>query len=346
MLDKIIVKQVAKGIFFKFICVNLIGFIFGLIVDGLTTFVYWDKYLAYSSTAGLSLWLGNEYLSKCLDRKYSWFEFPIRKLVLRLVVSLTFSTIVITILYLHIWFNVLHRPNLTHFLEYNKFSFLFFYIVTTVIMLVLHTVDFFRSWQVAALNEEKLKKESIALQLQALKNQVDPHFLFNSLNTLTSLIETDSKKAISFVKQLSDMFRYMLNRDSRELIDIDSELGFVKAYIFLQQIRFGENLKIQINIQDSNFYVLPVSLQMLIENAIKHNEVSSEFSLVITIYDDEEYVYVSNTIQPKILETPSKGIGLDNLKTRYSFFTDNKVVIGTDNDIFCVKLPKLNYSDV
>lgn len=344
MAKKHSIKEICKGLIFKLVIVNMIGFTAGLIMEGFNVFNYWDRYLIFASLIGLSLWVGNEYLSGIVDRRYSWIDFPTRKLVLRLVVSLTYSTLVIVSLYLFNWYYILKKPDLTNFWQHNKSSFFVFYISTIIIMLVYHTVDFFRSWQKAALNEERLKRESIALQLQALRNQVDPHFLFNSLNTLTSLIDTDPKKAITFVKQLSNMFRYMLDRDSKEIINIGSELHFVQAYIFLQQIRFGENLKVEIDIKDQNFYVLPISLQLLIENAIKHNEVSSEFPLRVNIKDDEEYVWVSNLIHPKILETPSKGIGLENLKNRYKYFSDREVEVNTFKGNFIVKLPKIKCS--
>lgn len=327
----------------RLLIVNLIGFGIGLFVDGFEIFSYWHRYIAYSSIIGMSLWLGNEYFSCLLDEKYSWLEFPVRKLVLRLVFSLAYSTVILVILYMFIWFFIHKKTDLSNFFNYNRFSFLIFYAATVIVMLVYHSIAFFRSWQAAAINEEKLKKESMALQLQALRNQVDPHFLFNSLNTLTSLIETDSRKAIVFVKQLSDMFRYMLDRDSKELIDIDSEINFVKAYVFLQQMRFGDNLNIEISLSGKNFYVLPISLQMLIENAIKHNEISSEFPLTVRISEENEYLVVTNKLQPKILETPSKGIGLSNLKVRYHFFTAKEVIVEQDQFCFRVKLPKLNY---
>lgn len=327
----------------RLLIVNLIGFGIGLFVDGFEILNYWHRYIAYSSVIGMSLWLGNEYFSCLIDKKYSWLEFPVRKLVLRLVFSLAYSTIIMVILYMFIWFFIYKKTDLSNFFNHNRFSFLIFYAATVIVMLVYHSIAFFQSWQAAAINEEKLKKESMALQLQALRSQVDPHFLFNSLNTLTSLIETDSRKAIVFVKQLSDMFRYMLDRESKELIDIDSEIKFVKAYVFLQQMRFGSNLTVEIALTGNNFYVLPISLQMLIENAIKHNEISAEFPLTISISEEEDYVVVTNKLQPKILETPSKGIGLSNLKVRYNFFTNKEVIVMQEQNNFIVKLPKLNY---
>ncbi len=331
-------KELFKRLFF----VNLIGFFIGFFIDGFGIFEFWNRYLLYSSVIGMSLWLGNEYFAIYIDKKYTWLQYPLRKLILRLLFSLAYSTFIMILLYMFIWFFIFHKPDLTNFFQYNRVSFLIFYAATLIVMLIYHSIAFFQSWQAAALNEEKLKKESVSLQLQALRNQVDPHFLFNSFNTLTSLIENDSKKAVVFVKQLSEMYRYMLDRDSREVIDIASELRFVESYIYLQKMRFGNNLKIEIDIRDQSFYVLPISLQMLIENAIKHNEVSAEFPLHVRISDDSEFLVVFNKIQPKMLETPSKGIGLQNLKVRYKFFTEKELEIENNGEIFTVKIPKLN----
>jgi sensor histidine kinase YesM len=322
--------------------VNLIGFFIGFFIDGAEIFEYWNRYIIYSSVIGMSLWLGNEYFAIYIDKKYTWLQYPARKLVLRLVFSLVYSTFIMMLLYMFIWFFIFHKPDLTNFFQYNRLSFLIFYAATLIVMLIYHSIAFFQSWQAAALNEEKLKKESISLQLQALRNQVDPHFLFNSFNTLTSLIEKEPKKAVVFVKQLSEMYRYMLDRDSREVIDIASELRFVESYVYLQQMRFGDNLKVEMNIQDRSFYVLPISVQMLIENAIKHNEVSSEFPLLVEVSDDPDFLKISNKIQPKMLETPSNGIGLQNLKVRYQFFTEKALEVEEHDGMFTVKIPKLN----
>lgn len=333
--------QITLGFLRRLLYVNLIGIGIGAFISGSDVITYWKIYLLYSSIIGMTLWVGNEQFSCYIDKKYSWLEFPVRKLILRFSFSLVYSTVVMIVLYMCIWFFIYKKPNLTHFFEYNRFSFLIFYSCTIIVMLIFHSIGFFRAWQKAALSEEKLKKESIALQLQALRNQVDPHFLFNSLNTLTSLIETNPKKATSFVKQLSDMFRYMLDRSEKELVDIESELSFMQSYVFLQQMRFGDNLKVNVSITDRHFSILPITLQMLVENAIKHNEISVEFPLAVDVYDDDSFVIVKNAIQPKMLETPSKGIGLENLKVRYRFFTDKEVVVVCVGNEFFVKIPKL-----
>jgi sensor histidine kinase YesM len=332
------------GLLRRLLIVNFIGFFIGAISNGRMVLDYWAEYFLYSTIIGMSLWLGNEAFSKFIDTKMSWLKYPFRKLMLRIVFSLVYSTLVLVVIYLTIWFRVQHHTSLEGFLRHNRISFVIFYACTVIILLVYHSITFFKAWQATALNEERLKKESIAFQLQALRNQLDPHFLFNSLNTLTSLIEVDSAKAITFVKRLSDMFRYMLDRNSSELIDIRSELKFVEAYIYLQQMRYGDNLKVEIEVKDQTFYVLPVSLQLLIENAIKHNEISGEFPLLVRMYDVDDFVVVCNRLQPKISGSSSGGIGLQNLKERYRFFTDKEVTINSAAGEFVVKLPKLSIS--
>lgn len=180
------------------------------------------------------------------------------------------------------------------------------------------------------------------LQLQTLRNQVNPHFLFNSLNTLTSLIEKDQQLAINFVKQLSDMFRYMLEQETRQTVGIQEELKFLESYTYLQQMRFGDNLRIHITIADNHQNIVPLSLQLLVENALKHNEVSEEKPFEINIFAEEEYIVVQNPLQPKMLDVPSKGIGLKNLIARYKFLTDKEVLVLSDETDFIVKLPKLH----
>jgi two-component system LytT family sensor kinase len=329
----------------RLIIVNLIGFGIGFLIGGNVIISYWKIYVLYSGLIGLSLWYGNEALACFIDKKYSWFEFPVRKLILRILSSLIYSTFVMVVLYMCIWFFMLHKTNLTNFYEYNKWSFLIFYACTVIIMLFIHSISFFKSWQIAAVNEERLKKESVILQLQALRNQVHPHFLFNSFNTLTSLIEKDKNLAITFVKELSDMFRYMLEKDSNETVNIPEEVKFLESYIYLQKMRFGDNLKISINIRDNNHNLVPLSLQMLVENALKHNEVSDEKPFWINIFEDSDYVIVQNPIQPKLLEVPSKGIGLQYLLSRYKFLSAKEMLVLSNESEFIVKLPKLFIPD-
>ncbi|NJK94291.1 MAG: hypothetical protein HC905_04520 [Bacteroidales bacterium] len=140
--------------------VNIIGFFIGYFIDGSDVFLHWKNYLLYSSIIGMALWSGNEWFSVQVDKRYSWLENPIRKLVLRVVFSLLYSTVVMVIIYMSLWFFVHHNRDLTNFYQYNRLSFLIFYGCTVIVMLIFHSVAFFQSWQKAALNEERLKKKA------------------------------------------------------------------------------------------------------------------------------------------------------------------------------------------
>jgi LytS/YehU family sensor histidine kinase len=212
--------------------------------------------------------------------------------------------------------------------------------VTFIISLFMHGRAFLGNWKAAELNSAELQKESMKAQFDSLKSQVNPHFLFNSLNALTNLIYDDQDKAARFVKQLSEVYRYVLDTQGKEVVSLDEEVRFLKSYLFLQQIRFGDKLKVDLDLKASNAKVAPLVLQMLVENAIKHNVISMEQPLTIKIYSDTTQVVVENNIQKKnVLPEESTGIGLENIKKRYSFLTSNGVAITDNGQFFRVALP-------
>jgi LytS/YehU family sensor histidine kinase len=174
---------------------------------------------------------------------------------------------------------------------------------------------------------------------------VNPHFLFNSLNVLTSLIERDRKASVQYVKQLADVFRYVLDQNVKELVPVETEMKFINSYIFLQQIRFGDNLKTSITIKNDDFLIVPMALQILIENAVKHNEISAERPLDITICDDEQYLIVENNVQPRNYLPDSNQLGLKTLEFQYEFLSGKKIEVICEDGTFVVKLPKIKNND-
>ena len=148
--------------------------------------------------------------------------------------------------------------------------------ITIVISLFMEGRAFLNNWRKAALDAERLQKENARAQYDALKNQVNPHFLFNSLNALTQLVYEDQDKAATFIKQLSEVYRYVLDTREKELVTIDEELSFIRSYLFLQQIRFGQKLQISILVDSRDTLLPPLALQILVENAIKHNIISED----------------------------------------------------------------------
>jgi LytS/YehU family sensor histidine kinase len=211
-------------------------------------------------------------------------------------------------------------------------------VVVIIIALVLYIQEFFISWRESVKNEESLEREKLALQYEALKNQVNPHFLFNSLNTLTGLIGKDAERAQLFVKQLSDIYRYILEQKDRELVPLETELNFVDNYISLMKIRFGKNLKVEKNIPSGKSYrIIPLSLQMLVENAIKHNIISREKPLNIIMELNKECLQVKNNLQRKssILHEEVEAWekhGLANLKSRYAYLSKGQLMVNGSVD--------------
>lgn len=201
--------------------------------------------------------------------------------------------------------------------------------------------------QQTAIENQRLRAESISNQYEALKNQLNPHMLFNSLNTLQSLIRETPCRALDYTQELSRVLRYTLQSNESRLVALREEIEFSQAYIFLLKMRYEEHLSFEIATDErlAGYLLPPMSLQLLIENAIKHNEISTLKPLVINIRTEEESLLVSNPIQPKFTGSTGTGIGLDNLSRRYQLLMRRDVEITTDGDCFRVRLPLLK-SDV
>lgn len=194
----------------------------------------------------------------------------------------------------------------------------------------------------SARETEIIQKELIAARFEGLKNQVNPHFLFNSFSVLSSLVETDSKKAVEFISKLSDMYRYILENDERMLVSISEELAFLDDYIFLLEMRHAEGIVIQKNLSSKNLKTMipPMSLQILVENAVKHNAFSPEDPLVITIHNEgEKFIVVENKKREKNDLVHSTGIGLKNLSKRLALTLKKGLEVVEDSKMFRVKLP-------
>ena len=195
--------------------------------------------------------------------------------------------------------------------------------------------------KIADVENETLRAENMSSRYEALKNQLDPHFLFNSLNTLRSLIGDDAEKAEDFNQQLSGVLRYTLQ--NKEVVTLAEELDCVRSYCRMMKMRYGDNLLFDHCIDHDtydDYYVLPLSIQGLIENAIKHNVISSKQPLTVHVYtDDNKHLIISNKIQQKIGKEDGAGIGLANLSERYRIKWNEKVEIFDDGKIFSVTLP-------
>jgi PAS domain S-box-containing protein len=204
--------------------------------------------------------------------------------------------------------------------------------------------SYFSELQIKKTELLQLQKENLQSQFEMLKNQVNPHFLFNSLNVLTSLISVDPETAEKFTGQLSKVYRYVLEHRSDDLVQLSTELEFLKSYTFLLGIRFGDKLEVNYNIDNEllESKVPPLSMQILIENAIKHNIFTSRTPLIIDIFADEEnYLNVVNNLQKREKNMESTGLGLINIANRYSYFTEKKTSFGIEDNSFVARIPLL-----
>ena len=263
---------------------------------------------------------------------------PKKKMRIVIIVVLSFiATIVISYIFTKVSVLFHSAENDTAFFFRNMIRDLFIALVTVFsaqIMLLS------RKQQQSAVENQKLLAESMQSRYQALKNQIDPHFLFNSLNTLNALIKSDPEKAQEYVLQLSHVFRYILQQET--IINVVNELDFTFAYCSLMKIRYGDNLEFDFMIDPDyeEYKIIPLSLQLLVENAIKHNIITAKQPLTVTVYSDENNgITVSNKIQPKKDVTTGTGIGLSNLSERYRLLTKKEIEISNTEVYFSVRIP-------
>lgn len=189
---------------------------------------------------------------------------------------------------------------------------------------------------------EEREKGVAQAQFESLKNQINPHFLFNSLNVLASLVHVDADLSEKFIDQLARSYRYLLEQKDKDLVPLKTEIAFVHSFTFLLKIRFEEKLKVNIRLdkETMNYYVAPLTLQLLIENAVKHNVISAETPLVIDIYNEgDEFLVVSNNLQLRDKLLPSTGVGQNNIKFRYKLFTQTEVAFAVNNNQYTVRIP-------
>lgn len=279
-----------------------------------------------------------------LDPLLPWIEKPVQRFVASLLSVIVYTTLVVYGLDLIIDIFIMGK-SASQAIQYLNYASLTFSIsITLGINTFMHGRAFLLEWRQASIDIEKLRTEQVFTQFQSLKNQVNPHFLFNSLNALSSLVYDDQEKAVEFIRKLSQVYRYVLDKKDEEVVPISDEVSFLQNYIFLQKIRFGDNLIYQFNQKTEGGCVPPLSLQLLVENAIKHNVISDSHQLIIDVEIDVDYCTVRNNIKEK-LEKDSTGIGLNNLKERYKYLSDKVVELNNDGKEFVVKIPVLDFQE-
>jgi sensor histidine kinase YesM len=327
-------KKQAKDILIIFLV--SVPFLFITCSTCLTDFDTFIIILPVNFAFWLILWKGNALTSNLIDKLYNWIDQPLQRLIGGIVGHTAYTTLaVFCIFHLFELFGIqMGRIEYTLTISIG---------VTFVITLVLQSVSFLQSWREMAVKSERMNKDVAVAKYEALKNQVNPHFLFNSLNALSNLVYEDADQANQFITKLSQVYRYVLESKDKDLVELETEMKFIHSYLFLQKIRFGDSLQITENVKPAHSYFIPpLSIQMLLENSIKHNIVSREDPLEVRIFLENDYLVVENTLQKKTIpKSELSNIGLSNIQARYSFFTDKPVIIKDSDGIFSVSLPLL-----
>lgn len=273
--------------------------------------------------------------------KISWTEQPLRRLlvtifltvIVTLIVAYVVGSVVAFITYGVSPIDVLLNPDVGYYITVL--------IITCIIATFLHGRRFLYEWRESLLEAERLKQAHLRARFENLKNQINPHFLFNSLNVLSNLVYKDPDLSAKFIKHLADVYRYVLDTRDREVVPLATELEALQAYIFLLQIRFGESIQVDIDVKSNTRKVIPpLTLQMLLENAVKHNIISRSNPLRVRITQQgEDFIIVTNNLQRKTGDVHSNGIGLANIQERYRHVSDKVVRIVQGEDAFTVTIP-------
>jgi sensor histidine kinase YesM len=295
----------------------------------------------YTILIAVIIWEGNRFLLFSLRSYVDWINKPLRKIAI-LILSVTFYTVPLSVLLLVGWYKLFSKTPVNW--DTVTESSLIILVAVIFITHVYETVFLVKESESEMIRSEQLERARAEAELEALKNQIDPHFIFNSLNTLSHLIENKPDKARQFNDNLADVYRYILQNKARDLVLLREEMEFLQSYFLLLQIRFENAVKLVIHIDDTSldrYLIPPISLQILAENAIKHNEFSENMPLLLEIEMKNDDLVVHNRVHKKTLRKASSKIGLQNLGERYKLTTDKEITIKEEEKDFTVSLPVL-----
>ncbi len=294
------------------------------------------KYIIHAISITAGLWLGCMFIVTKLWDKFPWEKYPVKHLLLEISFILVYTNLFSFILY---WAEV--KIGLIEPVEELSGSIVFTNLITLLITALHEAVEFYKQWKFNFSRSVRLEKDNIEAKYEALKAQVNPHFLFNSLNSLVTLVD-ENEPAVEYINNLSEFLRYMMKSSERQLVLVRDEIDILGKYLNLQKLRFKENLKIEMDVDEKYFHYAtpPLVLQMLAENCLKHNIISKEKPLTIIVHAKPGWLSIENNLQRKN-ELESTGQGLRNISERYRFFTTEQVKISQTNTIFKVSIPLL-----
>lgn len=300
----------------------------------------WEKYFTTLFITAV-IWIGNRYIMIYSRRKFPLYGEVRKRLFLQSVLMVVF-TITANVIMGFIFHGTYQKDSppitITDEMIHSNAAALF---CTIMIISIYESIFFSHQLRHSIEETENLKRESLSAQLNALRTQVNPHFLFNNLNTLSSLIPESPKHAVDFVQQLSKVYRHILEVKDEKSILLRKEMEVLEAYYFLLKTRFGDNIEVKIDIpcEKLDKKIVPLSLQLLMENAIKHNIVSSTRPLHIHVFTENGSLVMDNNLQMKNQVSESTGIGLDNIRNRYKLLGDKEVKVTATASNFIVSIP-------
>ncbi len=320
---------------------------FAPIVTGISSGFYsfpLSYYLPDFFVSFLSIFLlaeGVRRFSLKMQEKISWLV----KTKLRVTVQLTFSILYNALIvgatyYVYVIFYYAQNFSASTFVYFLISGFL----LTLIFSALWNAYFFFEEWKLYKKKLEIANMEKVSAQLQTLKSNISPHFLFNSLSILKGLIDESSDASKTFIDEFSGIFRYNLNREDKELTRLRDELGFVDSYVHILKMRFKEGIKIKVDVSNDALHrFLPWStMQLLIENCVKHNVITEDSPLKIEIYNENNYLIIQNNIKKRDMHVLRGGYGLNNLKKRYALFSSDQILVSETNEIFKVEIPLLS----
>lgn len=290
--------------------------------------------------------LGNVLVNDYLSTKFSWVDETKKRTILGIIATVLVNVILVLFCN-YVNFIIIQKQEFTGFFTGNMgFSNWFGINFALLISAIFHAKGFIEEWKKSTKKEvveQKLIAKSANAQFESLKNQLDPHFLFNSLNVLSSLIDENPNQAQHFTASMSKIYRYVLEQKDKELVTVEEEIEFAKTYCNLLKTRFEDSVNFEFNVNenDKKNYVVPLSLQLLLENCIKHNFATSQKPLNISIFTNNGYLLIENNLQAREQVKESAGIGLSNIVQRYSLLTKQNVFIEKSDEFFRVKIPIL-----
>ncbi|KIA84621.1 histidine kinase [Kaistella solincola] len=323
-----------------------IGSILFLFFNNEKTVQNYLSFLAISALYAFTIAMGNGVINDYLNQKFSWVEDTKTRLIWGIISTLVINVILVLFCN-YVNFILIQKENPNEFFA-GKMGFFNWIIlnITLLVSAILHAREFMDAWKRSTRQEvvqQKLIAKSANAQFESLKNQLDPHFLFNSLNVLSSLIDENPEQAQNFTASMSKIYRYVLEQKDKELVTVQEEIDFARIYCDLLKTRFEDSVSFEFNVssRDLKFYVVPLSLQLLLENCIKHNFATSGKPLHIKIFAEENHLIIENNLQQREQVKEAAGIGLANIVQRYSLLTKKNVFIEKSPTFFKVKIPLL-----